>query len=84
MTTAHRPTFDTAKGGMGRNENDLTKLSKQYSSRDMPAETRIKYRQKGQATAEEGRTALRMVLATYVSSREGRRVHLDDPAIADV
>jgi len=36
------------------------------------------------ATAEDGRTALRMVLATYVSSREGRRVRLDDPAIATV
>jgi len=33
------------------------------------------------ATAEEGRTALRMVLACYVSSNEGRRVALDDPAI---
>jgi predicted dehydrogenase len=33
------------------------------------------------ATVEEGRTSLRMVLATYVSSREGRRVPLDDPAI---
>jgi predicted dehydrogenase len=35
-------------------------------------------------TAEEGRTSLRMVLATYVSSREGRRVKLDDPSIAEV
>jgi predicted dehydrogenase len=34
------------------------------------------------ATAEEGRTTLRMTLATYVSTREGRRVRLDDPAIA--
>ena len=34
------------------------------------------------ATVEEGRTSLRMVLATYVSTREGRRVRLDDPAIA--
>lgn len=33
------------------------------------------------ATAEEGRLALRMILATYVSSREGRRVSLDDSAI---
>ncbi|MBP1993343.1 Gfo/Idh/MocA family protein [Paenibacillus eucommiae] len=33
------------------------------------------------ATAEEGRTSLRMVLASYVSAREGRRVSLDDPAI---
>lgn len=36
------------------------------------------------ATAEEGRTSLRMVLATYVSSREGRRVRVDDPAVAEV
>ncbi|MDR3688701.1 MAG: Gfo/Idh/MocA family oxidoreductase [Fimbriimonas sp.] len=36
------------------------------------------------ATAQDGRTALRMVLATYVSSRQGRRVRLDDPAIDDV
>jgi len=36
------------------------------------------------ATAEEARTSLRMVLATYVSSREGRRVRLDDPTIAQV
>ncbi|HOU14661.1 MAG TPA: Gfo/Idh/MocA family oxidoreductase [Anaerolineae bacterium] len=34
------------------------------------------------ATAEEGRVALRMTLACYVSVREGRRVRLDDPAIA--
>ena len=34
------------------------------------------------ATAEEGRTSLRMTLATYVSTREGRRVRLDDPGIA--
>jgi len=36
------------------------------------------------ATAEEGRTSLRMVLACYVSSREGRRVSLGDPAIDQV
>ena len=34
------------------------------------------------ATAEEGRTTLRMTLACYVSSREGRRVALDDAAVA--
>jgi predicted dehydrogenase len=33
------------------------------------------------ATAEEGRLALRMTLACYVSTREGRRVGLDDSAI---
>jgi predicted dehydrogenase len=36
------------------------------------------------ATAEEGRTSLRMVLATYVSSREGRRVRIDDPSVDQV
>ncbi|MFC5650249.1 Gfo/Idh/MocA family protein [Paenibacillus solisilvae] len=36
------------------------------------------------ATAEEGRTSLRMVLAAYVSAREGRRVPLNDPGIAEV
>lgn len=36
------------------------------------------------ATAEEGRTSLRMMLACYVSTREGRRVSLTDPAIGRV
>jgi predicted dehydrogenase len=33
------------------------------------------------ATANEGRATLRVILACYVSSQEGRRVRLDDPAI---
>jgi len=33
------------------------------------------------ATAAEGRDVLRLILATYISTREGRRVALDDPAI---
>jgi predicted dehydrogenase len=33
------------------------------------------------ATAEEGRTTLRMTLACYVASRAGQRVRLDDPRI---
>jgi predicted dehydrogenase len=36
------------------------------------------------ATAEEGLVSLRMVLACYVSAREGRRVRLDDPAVDQV
>ena len=36
------------------------------------------------ATAEEGRTVLRMTLACYVSAREGRRVSLADPAIEEI
>ena len=47
MTTAHRPTFDPARGGTGRNEGDLSKLSVQYSSKDMPSHTKLKYRSVG-------------------------------------
>jgi predicted dehydrogenase len=36
------------------------------------------------ATAEEGRISLKMVLASYVSEREGRRVPLEDAGIAGV
>lgn len=36
------------------------------------------------ATAEEGRTSLRILLATYVSSREGRRVAVNDPSVVEV
>ena len=44
MTTAARPTFDPARGGTGKGENDLSALSKQYSSRDLPSHTKLKYR----------------------------------------
>lgn len=44
MTTAARPTFDPARGGTGRGEKDLSSLSKQYSSRDLPGHTKLKYR----------------------------------------
>lgn len=44
MTTAHRPTFEPARGGTGKGEQDLSKHSKQYSSRDLPGHTKLKYR----------------------------------------
>ncbi|KFD55839.1 hypothetical protein M514_03278 [Trichuris suis] len=53
MTTAHRATYTPAQGGFGKNEADLSKLSKQYSSRDLPSHTKLKYRQTGQASADE-------------------------------
>ncbi|XP_055297870.1 protein CWC15 homolog [Sitodiplosis mosellana] len=53
MTTAARPTFDPARGGSGRGEKDLSALSKQYSSRDLPGHTKLKYREHGQGTSEE-------------------------------
>lgn len=56
MTTAARPTFEPARGGRGKNEGDLSALSKQYSSRDLPSHTKLKYRQEGQGTTDELRS----------------------------
>lgn len=53
MTTAARPTFEPARGGTGKGENDLSAMSKQYSSRDLPAHTKLKYRQEGQGSSNE-------------------------------
>lgn len=54
MTTAARPTFEPARGGKGKGEGgDLSALSKQYSSRDLPGHTKLKYRQEGQGTSDE-------------------------------
>jgi len=53
MTTAARPTFEPARGGSGRSENDLSAITKQYSSRDLPSHTKLKYRVPGQGTEEE-------------------------------
>ena len=53
MTTAARPTFDTARGGSSRGEKSLSSLSKQYSARDLPSHTKLKYRQGGQGTSDE-------------------------------
>lgn len=56
MTTAARPTFDPARGGQGRGEKDLSAISKQYSSRDLPSHTKLKYREHGQGTTDELRS----------------------------
>ncbi|VDK43367.1 unnamed protein product [Taenia asiatica] len=53
MTTAGRPTWNTAKGGKGKWEGDLSALSKQYSVRDLPSHTKLKYRQEGQGRPED-------------------------------
>lgn len=56
MTTAARPTYEPARGGKSKGEGgDLSALSKQYSSRDLPGHTRLKYRQEGQGTSDEVR-----------------------------
>lgn len=56
MTTAARPTFEPARGGSGRNEKDLSAISRQYSSRDLPGHTKLKFREHGQGTQEEVRS----------------------------
>ena len=55
MTTAARPTWDTAKGGTSAKERDLSSMSKQYSSRDLPSHTKLKTREPGQGTVAEHR-----------------------------
>ncbi|CAG8451457.1 3089_t:CDS:10 [Diversispora eburnea] len=47
MTTAARPTFDPARG------SDSKAPTLQYSSRDLAAHTKLKYRQPGQTTRED-------------------------------
>ncbi|KAJ8884439.1 hypothetical protein PR048_016296 [Dryococelus australis] len=56
MTTAARPTFEPARGGQGRGEKDLSAISRQYSSRDLPSHTKLKYREHGQSSSEELRS----------------------------
>ncbi|BGP52708.1 hypothetical protein JCM8202_004764 [Rhodotorula sphaerocarpa] len=47
MSSAHRPTWTPAQGKEGRNN------SRSYSSRDIAAHTKLKFRQPGQGTQDE-------------------------------
>ncbi|KAI0988907.1 hypothetical protein GJ496_000634 [Pomphorhynchus laevis] len=40
--------INPAHGGFARGEADLSSISRQYSSQDMPSHTKLKYREKGQ------------------------------------
>lgn len=53
MTTAHRPTWHTAKGGSEQGGNVLINPSRAYSSKDMPAHTSLKERSTGQGNQHE-------------------------------
>ncbi|XP_046852300.1 spliceosome-associated protein CWC15 homolog [Xenia sp. Carnegie-2017] len=53
MTTAARPTFEPARGGRGKGEGDLSALSKQYSSRDLPSHNKLKRRLTSQDSLDE-------------------------------
>merc|ERR1711988_1913177 len=91
MTTAARPTFDTARGGSGQRERDLSALSKQYSSRDLPSHTSLKYRERGQGAPEEnlGRDFRRELedrerVASIEKQRERGRGRLVDKAKEEI
>ena len=53
MTTAARPTWEPARGGNMKGETDLGQLSKQVSTRDLPTQVTLKYRQDGQGKEDE-------------------------------
>lgn len=53
MTTAHRPTWNPAKGGNEQGGNRCFLPTRQYSSRDAPSHTTIKYRKDGQGTQSD-------------------------------
>ena len=45
MTTAHRPTWNSAKGGSEQGGNLLVNPTRSYSAKDLPANTSLKYRE---------------------------------------
>eukprot|EP01121_Diplochlamys_sp_Union-15-3_P010968 TRINITY_DN3140_c0_g2_i1.p1 TRINITY_DN3140_c0_g2~~TRINITY_DN3140_c0_g2_i1.p1 ORF type:complete len:200 (-),score=70.42 TRINITY_DN3140_c0_g2_i1:84-683(-) len=52
MTTAHKPTWNPARGNDDRGGRNIAP-SQQFSSRDLPGHTKLKYRKTGQNTNEE-------------------------------
>ena len=67
-----------------KNTIDLSGLSKQYAARDLPAETRLKYRESGQAAPDElrkDRKDLKKDLEErerLSTSKDGKRLSLSD------
>ncbi|KAJ8904160.1 hypothetical protein NDN08_000687 [Rhodosorus marinus] len=53
MTTAHRPTWNPARGGESQGGFRVIAPSAKYSSRDMPAQLKMKIRQVGQSAPNE-------------------------------
>lgn len=96
MTTAGRPTFDPARGGTQRGEKNLSSLSKQYSSRDLPGHTKLKYRdatQQQQQTNRDLKRELEERERTNTSSKGSissstsssvKRIKADDPVAEGV
>ncbi|KZV96733.1 Cwf15/Cwc15 cell cycle control protein [Exidia glandulosa HHB12029] len=79
MSTAHRPTWDPAQG------RERAAGSRQYSSRDMAQQTKLKFRQPGQMNSSDvARRDLRMeLLAAEAAARDKKRKAEGLPAIED-
>ncbi|KAI0821301.1 Pre-mRNA-splicing factor Cwf15/Cwc15 [Irpex lacteus] len=77
MSTAHRPTWDPAQA------KDVKGGSRQFSSKDMAAHTKLKFRQPGQtSTAEVAKRDLRAeLLAAEAEAREKKRKAEGKPAL---
>ena len=74
MTTAHRPTWHTAKGGTEQGGNVLINPSRAYSSKDMPAHTSLKERVAGQGDlAEQNRIDFRRDLLEREEALAGKK-----------
>ena len=61
MTTAHRPTWNAARGGSEQGGNLLVNPTRAYSALDLPAHTKLKYRTNGKPgmqDADEFKTKL--------------------------
>ena len=55
MTTAHRPTWNSARGGSEQGGNVLVNPSRAYSSKDLPAHLTLKQRQQEQIVETDDR-----------------------------
>ncbi|KZS88199.1 Cwf15/Cwc15 cell cycle control protein [Sistotremastrum niveocremeum HHB9708] len=79
MSTAHRPTWDPAQA------KEVKGGSRQFSARDMAAQTKLKFRQPGQSsTGEVARLDLRQeLLAAEAEAKEKKRKAQGLPPSAD-
>jgi len=86
MTTAHRPTWNTAIGNSGDygNWNTGGKVSGQFSVKDMPAQTTLKFRQGAQVPDYQSKQDLVQAEALAVEEKRKaeKRSLLDDDAAA--
>ncbi|CAE6354716.1 unnamed protein product [Rhizoctonia solani] len=76
MSTAHRPTWDPAQA------KDVKSGSRQYSSRDMASQTKLKFRQPGQTSVGDVKKRdLRtdLLLAEHEAKNKKRKAAGQDP-----